>query len=59
MHNICVDTIKIIKYLKFSYFIIFVVSTYYILCISWIIECIIIIDARSKHEDYIGSTFIK
>jgi len=31
------------------------VSTYYILCISWIIKCLIIIDARCKHEgpDYL------
>jgi len=26
------------------------VSAYYILCISWIIKCLIIIDARCKHE---------
>ena len=24
---------------------------YYILCISWIIKCLIIIDARCRHED--------
>jgi hypothetical protein len=35
----------------FKYFIILFVSTYYILCISWIIKCLIIIDARLKHED--------
>ena len=35
----------------FKYFIILIVSTYYILCISWIIKCLIIIDARCKHED--------
>jgi len=27
-----------------------IVSTYYILCISWIIKRLIIIDARCKHE---------
>ena len=27
------------------------VSTYYILCISWIIKCLIIFDARCKHEE--------
>jgi len=36
-----------------KYFIILIVSTNYILCISWIIECLIIIDARCKHEDFI------
>jgi len=35
----------------FKYFIILIVSTYYILCISWIIKCLIIIDAWCKHED--------
>ena len=35
----------------FKYFIILIVTTYYILCISWIIKCLIIIDARRKHED--------
>ena len=40
MHNIYVDTIKIIKY--FKYFIILIVSTYYILCISWIIKCLMV-----------------
>ena len=37
----------------FKYFIILIVSTNhsYILCISWIIKCLIIIDARCKHED--------
>jgi len=29
-----------------------IVSTYYILCISWTIKCLIIIDAKCKHEDY-------
>ena len=33
----------------FKYFIILIISTYYILCISWIIKCLIIIDARCKH----------
>ena len=28
-----------------------VLSIYYILCISWIIECLIITDARCKRED--------
>ena len=36
---------------SFKYFIILIVSTYYILCISWKIKCLIIIDARCKHED--------
>jgi hypothetical protein len=35
----------------FKYFIILIVTKYYILCISWIIRCLIIIDARCKHED--------
>jgi len=35
----------------FKYFIILIVSTNYILCISWIIKCLIIIDTRCKHED--------
>jgi len=35
----------------FKYFIILIVPTYYILCISWIIKCLIVIDARCKHED--------
>jgi len=35
----------------FKYFIILNISTYYMLCISWIIKCFIIIDARCKHED--------
>ena len=34
----------------FKYFIILIVSTNYILCISWIIKCLIV-DARCKHED--------
>ena len=38
----------------FKYFIILIVSTYYILCISWIIKCLIIIDGQYKHEDQIG-----
>ena len=29
----------------------FCVTVYYILCISWIIKCLIIIDARCKHGD--------
>jgi len=37
----------------FKYFIILIVSTYYILCISWIIKCLIIIDVRCKHEYFI------
>jgi len=36
----------------FKYFIIFIVSTNYILCISWIIKCLNIIDARHKHEEF-------
>jgi len=35
----------------FKYFIILILSTYYILCINWIVKCLIIIDARCKHED--------
>ena len=35
----------------FKYFIILIVSTYYILCITWIIKCLIIVDARCKHEE--------
>jgi len=35
----------------FKYFIILIIYTYYILCISWIIKCFIITDARRKHED--------
>ena len=35
----------------FKYFVILIVSTYYILCICWIINCLIAIDARCKHED--------
>ena len=31
--------------------IILILSTYYIWCISWIIKCIIIIDARCKHDE--------
>ena len=30
-----------------------------ILCISWIITCLIIIDARCKHEDYKKSSLIE
>jgi len=35
----------------FKYFILLIVSTCYILCIRWIIKCLIIIDVRCKHED--------
>jgi len=42
----------------FKYFIILIVSTYYILCISWIIKCSIIIDARCKHEDWSTALFV-
>jgi len=35
----------------FKYFIILIVSTYYILCLSWIMKCLIINDARCKHEE--------
>jgi len=35
----------------FQYFVVLIVSTYYILCISRITKCLIIIDARCKHED--------
>ena len=41
----------------FKYFIILIVSTYYILCISWITKCLIIIDARCNHEDYFHSVY--
>ena len=36
-----------------KYFIILIESTYCILCISWIIKCLIIIPKRCKHEDNI------
>ena len=42
----------------FKYFIILIVSTYYILCIGWVIKCLIFIDARCKHEDWRGWTFV-
>ena len=42
----------------FKCFIILIVSTYYILCISWIIKCLIITDARCKQEDS-NTIFIK
>ena len=35
----------------FEYFVILIASTYYLLCISWIIKCLIIIDIRCKNED--------
>ena len=35
----------------FKYFIILIVSTYYILCISWTIKYLYVDDARCKHED--------
>ena len=35
----------------FKYFIILIVFTCCILCVSWIIKCLIIIEARRKHED--------
>ena len=28
-----------------------ILSTYYLLCINWLIKCLIIIDARCKYED--------
>ena len=39
------------RWSTFKYFIILIVSTYYILCISGIIKFLIIVDARFKHED--------
>jgi len=39
------------RWSTFQYFITLIVSIYYILCISWIIKCLIIIDARCKHEE--------
>jgi len=42
----------------FKYFIILTVSTYYIFRISWIIKCLIILDARWKHEDYQNGAFV-
>jgi len=39
------------RWSSFKYFIILILSTYYTLYISWIIKCLIIIDARCKHED--------
>ena len=41
----------------FKYFIILIVSTYNIWCIMWEIKCLIIIDARCKHEAIILFTF--
>jgi len=38
-------------WITFKYFIILIVSKYYILCISWIIKCLIIVDAPCKHEE--------
>jgi hypothetical protein len=35
----------------FQYFIIWIVSTCYILCIGWIIKCLIIIDVPCKHKE--------
>jgi len=37
--------------------IILIVTADYILCISWIVKCLIIIDARCKHEDYLYSVY--
>ena len=39
------------RWSAFKYFIILIVSTYYILFISWIIKCLIIIDERCKYEN--------
>ena len=39
------------RWSTFKYFIILIVSTYYISCISWLIKCLIIIEERCKHED--------
>ena len=36
----------------FKYFIILIVSMCYILCITWIVKCLIINYVRYKHEDY-------
>jgi len=33
------------------FFLILIVSSYYILCISWIMKCLVITDVRCKHED--------
>ena len=56
--NVSVDMDKVgvmaaysICWSTFKYFIILIVSTYYILCISWIIMCLIVIDTRCKHEE--------
>ena len=43
-YETCWSTIK--------YFINSIVSTYYMLWISWAIKCLIIIDARCKHEEH-------
>jgi len=43
----------------FKYFIILIVSTYYILCISWIIKCLIIIDTWCKHGEHIDQLIKK
>jgi len=37
--------------------IILILTAGYILCISWIVKCLIIIDARCKHEDYLSSVY--
>jgi len=39
----------------FKYFVILIVSEYYILCISWTIEYLYVDDARRKYEDFFGS----
>jgi len=39
------------RWSTFKYFVILIVSTYYMLCISWIIKCLIIIDEWCKYED--------
>jgi len=42
----------------FKYFIILILSTNYILSISWIIKCLIVVDARCKNEDSEDSLYI-
>ena len=41
----------------FKYFIILIVTTNYILCISWITQCLKVADVRCKHEDFQTQSF--
>ena len=42
----------------FKYFIILIVSANYIVCISWKIKCLIVIDARCKYDDFKLTVFV-